>query len=128
MKKNEDKPRQFEIETVEVPVPRGDSPTHLYEVKLLLTAPAGHSMHHVFGAVISWILRGSYGQAEILAAYGGGLKNKTLMSVEGRKAFQSGGRVICMAFDNQPLPKGDSMMLVMREKRTRRRRAKKTAA
>lgn len=123
MKKKQEKPhlpRPFEIETVTIPVPSGDSDRHLYEAKLLLTIPAGHSMSDVYGAIIAWILRGSHGKAEVLAEYGGGLKNKTLSSSAGRKAFRGSG-VICTAFDNKPLPKNDTRMLVMREKTSKKK-------
>ncbi len=110
----------FDIETVRVPIPAGDSDRHLYEAKIMFTAPAGHSMKDIYGAVCAWILRGSKGKVEVLAEYGGGLKNKTLISPSGRKAMFNGtgvrGGMICTAFDNMAIPRKDTTILVIRKK------------
>lgn len=109
----------FEIETVSVPIPEGDSPRHLYEAKIMFTAPAGYSMNDIYSSICAWVLHGSKGKAEVLAQYGGGLKNKTLCSPSGRKAMLKGNGhagMICTAFDNQSIPKKDTTILVIRKK------------
>lgn len=114
----------FPIETVSIPIPEGDSNRHLYEVKMMFTVPAGHSMNDVYAAVAAWVLHGSKGLAEVLVEYGGGLKNKTLMSPAGRKG-SSGRGMICTAFENQSIPKKDTTIKVLRKKEDPKKKAVK---
>lgn len=105
----------FDIETVNVPIPQGDGPRHLYEAKICFTAPAGYSMNDIHAFVFASLLHGSKGKLEVLAQYGGGLKNKTLMSPAGRKASRRTG-MVCTAFDNMPIPKSAETIMVVRKK------------
>lgn len=108
-------PFVFDIETVNVPIPTGDGPRHLYEAKICFTAPAGYSMNDIHAFVFASLIHGSKGKLEVLAQYGGGLKNKTLMSPAGRKASNGRG-MICTAFDNMPIPKNAETVMVVRKK------------
>lgn len=108
-------PFVFDIETVRVPLPTGDGPRHLYEAKICFTAPAGYSMNDIHAFVFAALLHGSKGKLEMLAQYGGALKNKTLMSPEGRKASRGMG-MVCTAFENMPIPKKDTTIMVVRKK------------
>lgn len=105
----------FDIESVDVPIPKGDSDRHLYEAKVMFTAPAGFSMNDIYGAVVAVLLHGSKGKFQPLSEYGGGLKNKTLMSPEGRKLSRGAG-MICTAFDNESIPKKATTIKVIRKK------------
>ena len=115
----QENPYVFDVETVKVPIPEGDSTRHLYEAKITFTAPAGFSVNEVFSAVCAWILHGSRGRVEVLAEYGGGIKNKTLISPRGRSAMLNGlprARVVCTAFEGAPIPRKDTEVLVVRKK------------
>ncbi len=112
------KPRQFEIETVDVPIPTGDGELHLIEAKMLVLMPAGYSLQKLQGVLYSCLLRGAHGELMISAEYGAAMHNKTLQSSGGRAAYVQNYNpsVICTGFDNKKLPKGVSTIKVLREK------------
>ena len=110
--------KQFEVEVVDVPIPKGSDERHLYEMKFCFTAPAGYSMDDVYRATLVWLLRGGEKKLEVLAEYGGGLKNKTLTDPRTRDGFVGGGRMYCTAFDNESIPKTATAIKVMRVKGT----------
>lgn len=113
--------KELVLEAADVPVPKAKGPRHLFEVRLLLTLPAGSSVDAAHIAIIDWILCGSRGLAEVVVDYGAAIHNKTLQSPSDRSSYKDlyGLKMMCTGYDNVRLPKGAKKIRVLRKKEAR---------
>lgn len=87
------------------PKPKGSDDNHLYEVKLVVLAPAGLNPDDVVLHVQSACLQHPKLSLPVVDGYGLAAKNLTLSSKAGRADYAGGGSMMCTGFSNKPIPK-----------------------
>jgi len=97
----------------EIDAPDGDSPDHLFEVKLAVLAPSGSSPDSVLTHVMASVLRHPTQPLPVVNGYGAAVKNITLGRPGARGKFRGG--MYCTGFTNKSVAKLPKVPIIERD-------------